>query len=492
MERKIYEHCEIKSADDTNLILEHFISTATEDSGGDIMEPDGMVIRGKPVVLFQHGQDPVKGMEPIAKPVGLSVGVNEKGVKGIIARTQYFPDEQGKRLYKKAKEGYMPNWSIGYKIDDFIATPKGGRHVKKWQLMEYSQVAVGMNSEATVEEDAKLFTGVKVIDAETKSADNGRSRKRAHKVLKAIHERMIDDMKEAAAADTFVVDGAEKSATNALEDFTESSKGHISSYIKAAQEMDGNEPFEEEPDDSADDSKGYQKCRKELVKCRKELVKAIQGYKCNKTVKPEEETEKCSTEHTKKALPHAIEFVKEFAKKVLEDKKKKEEQGKAGKPALIKSIAEKIDGDQAERNFYDKTYTVHHALIAELIRLSQETQDEAGKIVGDLLAEYNSIISPYMVVFANEIRTNETLKDKYKEYEIIVKKFLEQVSAVDPAPRKQAAVPPAQEKVLHIAGEESYTVPKREELETSVKESFVRALGDELTRAIRKLQGRLD
>lgn len=510
METKIFRDCEVKAADDEQLILEHFISTVTEDDGGDIMEPKGMSIRGRPVVLFQHGYDMAKGSEPIAKVLGISIGTNSKGVEGLIARTQFFPDDQGKRLYKKAKEGYMPNWSIGYKVDDYRATAKGGRHVVKWQLMEYSQVAVGMNSEATVEPDAKLFTGVKlecckkcvgcekckghpeVVKTE-KCSDGGRSRKRAHKILKAVHNQMISDMQEAASADTFIVDGAEKSAKTAVEDFTESAKGHIGSYIKAVQGMDGNEEFEtEKPDEEGDDTKGYQKCKNALRNVRDELIKTIRSYKCNQEVNPDEEAEKCSTAHAEKALPYAVEFVKEYAKKCAEDRRKKAEAEKAIKQ--FKTIAERIIGDNAERTFYDKIYHVHNALIQELLRLATETTDDTGAIVKTLLDEYVGIISPAMVSFANECRMNETLKDKYK---MLIEQAIEGKAAAVPAapPVPPAAIdnpPPAQEKFLHVAAEPSFMVPSREELEQAAQTSFGKALGDELTRAVRKLQGKLD
>ncbi len=138
---------QIKSFDDQALIIEHFISTEDRDRGGDRMMADGCVIDGIPAVLFQHGVDMKFGAEPIAKPLSIVVG-NYDGKKGLIAKTQYFPDETGKRLYQKAKEGYMSSWSIGW--EPIEAEPEnGGRLVKKWFLYEYSQVNVPMNPGAT-------------------------------------------------------------------------------------------------------------------------------------------------------------------------------------------------------------------------------------------------------------------------------------------------------------------------------------------------------
>ena len=141
--------------DDTEMWLEHFISTETQDSGGDIMRAAGMKLRGKPVVLFQHGLDPKFGNEPIARVLDIRVG-EFNGKKGLIAKTKYFdgsiltpPDATGQRLYLKAKDGTMPNWSIGFNSIKEHPVAGGGRVVDEWELHEYSQVAVGMNAEAT-------------------------------------------------------------------------------------------------------------------------------------------------------------------------------------------------------------------------------------------------------------------------------------------------------------------------------------------------------
>jgi hypothetical protein len=138
---------EVKAFDDTNLTVEHFISTEHKDRGGDIMRAKGMKIVGKPVVLMLHGRGPM-GSEPIAKP--LSITVDEfKGEPGILAKTQFFADETGQRLYQKIKGGFIPNWSIGYMVDEAKDLLRDGnydgRDVTKWQLLEYSPVGVPMN-----------------------------------------------------------------------------------------------------------------------------------------------------------------------------------------------------------------------------------------------------------------------------------------------------------------------------------------------------------
>jgi len=98
------------------------------------------------------------GSEPIAKNLSLKPG-ELKGKAGIVARTQFWdgshlnpPDNTGRRLYEKTKSGIMPNWSVGWRpIKQEFTTERNGeqtRLVSEWELMEYSIVSVGMQSDA--------------------------------------------------------------------------------------------------------------------------------------------------------------------------------------------------------------------------------------------------------------------------------------------------------------------------------------------------------
>lgn len=168
---------EIKEVDNENLIIEHFISTEHEDRSKDIMIADGMIINGEVVVLKEHGKGDM-GNEPIAKPISIYFDVKADGTKGIVAKTQYFPDEEGKRLFQKAADGYMPNFSIGF--IPLISSPRtgGGRIVKKWELVEYSQVGVPDNPNATVKAFIKKKEDIEddpiVIDADGSATIDGK------------------------------------------------------------------------------------------------------------------------------------------------------------------------------------------------------------------------------------------------------------------------------------------------------------------------------
>jgi hypothetical protein len=168
IERKIFE-AEVKEADEKDLTVVHFISSETRDRGGDKLyagkndKGKGMIMQGKPVVLFMHGWG-ASGMEPIAKPLWIKTG-EFKNRRGIQAKTQFFPDELGKRLWKKTSEAYIPNWSVGWRplIQEELSDKSGQvtRHVYEWELLEYSLVAVPMQPDAqTMGEDGKRLNQI--------------------------------------------------------------------------------------------------------------------------------------------------------------------------------------------------------------------------------------------------------------------------------------------------------------------------------------------
>jgi len=162
IQRKVCDS-EIKEYDEKDLSVVHFISSELPDRGGDILyaaknsKGAGMVMFGRPVVLQQHGWGEM-GMEPIAKPISIKVA-KFKDRNGIECKTQFFPDDLGKRLFKKTSEGYMPNWSVGWRPMEGKVEVKGDiRHVYEWELLEYSIVGVPMQPDAqTGEVESFLF-----------------------------------------------------------------------------------------------------------------------------------------------------------------------------------------------------------------------------------------------------------------------------------------------------------------------------------------------
>lgn len=139
----------VKSYDDTNLTIEHFISTEDVDRSRDRVFANGMKMDGVPAVLKQHGMDLDTGYEPIAKAVSIKPD-SHSGKKGIVAKTQFYDgshygDNTGRRLYEKARDGFMDKWSIGFDIIKATPNKEGGRDIQEWILYEYSQVGVPDN-----------------------------------------------------------------------------------------------------------------------------------------------------------------------------------------------------------------------------------------------------------------------------------------------------------------------------------------------------------
>ncbi|MCX5884614.1 MAG: hypothetical protein NT096_01655 [Proteobacteria bacterium] len=149
---------EVKGYSEDDLTVDHWITIEIEDRSGDTLFVDGMVIEGRPVVLHSHGQHPQIGGEPVGKPLFLRPGTF-KGYKGIEARTKFYPDSTGIRLWRKTTEGFFPNWSVGFIPITWTDNKTGrGRKISQWILCEYSLCAVGCNYLAQTPE--KAFQGL--------------------------------------------------------------------------------------------------------------------------------------------------------------------------------------------------------------------------------------------------------------------------------------------------------------------------------------------
>jgi hypothetical protein len=421
IERKSFK-AELLSFNDKALTLEHFISTETEDSGKDIMLADGMEKRGNVVVLFQHGLDPKFGNEPIAKVLDIRTGNNKAGAKGLIAKTQYFnganltpPDNTGERLYQKAKTGVMPNWSIGF--ESLIETPtsNGGRIVKKWLLHEYSQVAIGMNAEATTELGAtapEVKFGVifkREGEAEQNAAPEAKgshmsgkaSANIAHKAMHALHKGMIEDMKAAATATGFDPVQAEKCAKELLTGFSESIEPHVQKYIKAMiQTPDIEDDALPVPEADSDENKilsevGHKIAHKALKMTHKAMIEDIYACKGKTDIDHKAKATELIDAHEKAALPHATAFVKAWAEKC----------SKSVLPMEHKSIAERT----SYQICCNALETIFRGMIWEATgRAWTDKEPNAEAICGDACSEAVELFAPYLKWLIEDAISNRT------------------------------------------------------------------------------------
>jgi hypothetical protein len=152
----------VKGYDPDELWVDHFISVQVPDRSGDLLYADGMRIFGRPVTMFAHGKDPRYGAEPIARPLWIRPGTF-KGYPGIEARTKFFDDDIGKRLWRKTVEGFCPSWSIGFIPIRWTYIDGGpGRSITEYEILEYSLVPVPANALAQTPEYKAL--GFKFVE----------------------------------------------------------------------------------------------------------------------------------------------------------------------------------------------------------------------------------------------------------------------------------------------------------------------------------------
>lgn len=132
--------------DDNELIVESILATEKRDREGDIMRVDGARVVGKPIVTLCGGRTPLKD-EPIARPLLIETTMY-KGTPAIMAKTRFFDNAIGRRLYQKTTTGYMPYWAVGYQIINSKPLAGGGLDITEWDLLNYSLVGVSSNPDA--------------------------------------------------------------------------------------------------------------------------------------------------------------------------------------------------------------------------------------------------------------------------------------------------------------------------------------------------------
>ena len=253
---------EVMGYDDDKLTLDLFISTEDQDDGGDVMKADGMQLRGRPVVLKQHGLDPSWGNEPIAKPLSFRTGIHPTSKsKGIIATAQFYdgsnltpPDNTGKRLYEKCRDGFMPNASVGWQGIKSHPIPNGTCW-DEWSCHEFSIVGVGMNEFAfapaykslTSESSGQKTVTIPLYEHENnlqgdksmnlKSIANRVSMSMPANNLDMLHNAMMNEMYTKAYGDDYQAMSPEQCATDLLTEHHSLCAPHVAAFIKAYREQ---------------------------------------------------------------------------------------------------------------------------------------------------------------------------------------------------------------------------------------------------------------
>ena len=157
--------------------------------------------------------------------------MNAKGKKGLIATTRFFDDKQGRRLYRKAKELYMPNWSIEWEpIPGGNFPVKGGTRHDKWRLLAYSLVKLGMNEDATADAGLKFLIQEQPVHGRRTTLAAEVGARVAHAALVTAHECLVAAM-HAKCHDAACADAPEEIADRLVSEHAPILKEHIADFV---------------------------------------------------------------------------------------------------------------------------------------------------------------------------------------------------------------------------------------------------------------------
>lgn len=144
------------------------IGTGDLDRYRTVIDPAGIDLvqyRRNPIVLWEHGHDPVRGMLPIGRNLWLKQGRSGSGQ--LIAKTQFGKDDYSRTLFEFYRDGLLRGWSVRVLPHEGKCGPPTREERKarpeldacecvyrSSELAEYSAVAIPGNAEAltTLEE----------------------------------------------------------------------------------------------------------------------------------------------------------------------------------------------------------------------------------------------------------------------------------------------------------------------------------------------------
>jgi hypothetical protein len=137
------------------------INTGAVDRYRTVIDPMGVKLdayRKNPVVLWEHGLDPIRGRLPIGRNVWIKARKHERD---IIAKTQYRDDDFSRMIFEMYRDGTLRSFSIGAQDTPAGSSPPTAAEIRarpelaecsmmfrSVDLCEYSSVAVGGNPEA--------------------------------------------------------------------------------------------------------------------------------------------------------------------------------------------------------------------------------------------------------------------------------------------------------------------------------------------------------
>jgi HK97 family phage major capsid protein/HK97 family phage prohead protease len=149
MLRRAYSLLEIRSVDAEQRILTGIATSASTDSYGDVVEPDGAEYTLPIPLLWQHNSG-----QPIGEVYAAKNTAEGIEIKARIAKV----DEPGNlkdrldEAWQTLKAGLVKGLSIGFRpLEETYDKVSGGFHFLRWQWVELSAVTIPANTDATIQ-----------------------------------------------------------------------------------------------------------------------------------------------------------------------------------------------------------------------------------------------------------------------------------------------------------------------------------------------------
>lgn len=161
MLKRAFAVLEIKSVDDDKRVITGIATSASTDSYGDVVEPDGAEYTLPIPLLWQHNS-----REPIGEVFAVRKNGKEIEISARIAQTDT-PGKLKDRLdeaWESIKLKLVRGLSIGFRsIEESYDKLTGGYHFLKWKWVELSAVTIPANVDANIQTirsfDTRAATG---------------------------------------------------------------------------------------------------------------------------------------------------------------------------------------------------------------------------------------------------------------------------------------------------------------------------------------------
>jgi HK97 family phage prohead protease len=141
---------EIRETADGTITVKVMTDQVARD--GMVIDPEGLRTEDymkNPVVLWEHGQDPRRGAEPVARCTNLM-----RKDDGYVAEIEFAEDDFAQRIEGKMRNEFINAVSVGWKTEDVRREERGENMipvVRESDMTEFSVVGVPADTDALVQ-----------------------------------------------------------------------------------------------------------------------------------------------------------------------------------------------------------------------------------------------------------------------------------------------------------------------------------------------------